>query len=149
MTIILLNSPVSSGPHLPQEGTCLRVLVCNELTSSVAYPTVAQFFNKQLVPGQDDRTLTYAPQGQGLVGYNDTNVDGSNAIRLGAGSPSSAAMAIFFPDMATQIGQLDFDPLNVGHECEVILNGTHYQGNTASGARLPLVFTDGSVLLSA
>lgn len=103
-------------------------------TGPVAPPSFAQVLN----PGDNVDTLTFDAASQGQVLYN-------NPVQPTATVPGAAAMNLFYPDLATQVGYLNFDPADIGHAMAYQLGGVTYYKNAGNGAAL--TFTDGSVLL--
>jgi hypothetical protein len=107
------------------------------MAAVVAPPTFAKVLN----PGDNTATLTWGGNAGVQLNYNDP-------VQATASAPGSGAMIVCFPDLNTQIGQLDFDPADAGKPCGVTISGTLYYKNSASGTEQTLAFTDGKVLLS-
>ena len=116
-------------------------------TAPVPPAPSAPTFNKQLTaaaPGNSADTLTFSALPGTVLRYNDP-------VQLSASAPGANTMQVFYPDLNTQIGQLDYDPLDEGHACGITLNGStvlHYQQKAADGSLSALVFTNGIVLLA-
>lgn len=105
-------------------------------TATATAPTFSKFLN----PGDNVATLTWDASSQGQVQYNDP-------VQAVSTVPGANTMAVFYPDLNTQIGQLNYDPADENHLCGLLLNGTLYTNNVASGSPVALSFTNGNVLL--
>ena len=97
-------------------------------------------FDRTLVANTSDNTLTWS----GLDGWQLLYNSPVQTVGSAPGSP----MLVFYPDMQTQVGQVDFDPLDAGKPCgfrDINGNVTYYH-NGQGGALL--TFVSGNILLA-